>query len=185
MQTITVLLIVPPRNTVIYQYLYMRIFKKFQKAIFFYKYVFINSSPGTECDTKSIFISARWNVFSLVQDLNSKFSFSQTRCLTKAEEPPRPYYLPIAGGTIIGFIPFPRVLVLGEMYSASSRIWTRVAVCISLSELCLLNKTIVLVCFIFRFFFLGGGLLVLFYSFVSVVIVVLYFFPQNCEIKTI
>ena len=41
------------------------------------------------------------------------------------------YYLPIAGGRIIGFIPFPRVLVLCEMQSASSTIWTRVAVFIS------------------------------------------------------
>ena len=32
------------------------------------------------------------------------------------------YYLPIAGGRIIGFIPFPRVLVLCEMQPASSRI---------------------------------------------------------------
>ncbi len=28
-----------------------------------------------------------------------------TFCLTKAEEPSLSYYLPIAGGTIIGFIP--------------------------------------------------------------------------------
>ena len=48
--------------------------------------------------------------------------------LTKAEEPSLPYYLPIAGGRIIGFIPFPRVLVLCEMQSVSSRVWTRVAV---------------------------------------------------------
>ena len=47
--------------------------------------------------------------------LNSEFSFSS--CLTKAEEPSLPYYLPIAGGRIIGFIPFPRVLVLCEMQS--------------------------------------------------------------------
>ena len=33
-----------------------------------------------------------------------------------------PYYLPIAGGRVIGFIPFPRVLVLCEMQSVSSRI---------------------------------------------------------------
>ena len=36
-----------------------------------------------------------------------------------------PTILPIAGGRIIGFIPFLRVLVLCEMQSASSRIWTR------------------------------------------------------------
>ena len=53
--------------------------------------------------------------------LNSEFSFSLTSCLTKAEEPNLPYYLPIAGGIIIGFIPFPRVLVLCEMQSVLSR----------------------------------------------------------------
>ena len=45
-----------------------------------------------------------------------------------------PYYLPISGGRIIGFIPFPRVLVLCEMHSASSKIWTRVAVSISYDD---------------------------------------------------
>ena len=44
------------------------------------------------------------------------------------------YYLPIAGGRIIGFIPFPRVLVLCEMQSVSSRIWTRLAVSISYDD---------------------------------------------------
>ena len=48
-----------------------------------------------------------------------------------AEEPSLPYYLPIAGKRIIGFIPFPRVLVLCEMQSVSLRIWTRVAMSIS------------------------------------------------------
>ena len=33
--------------------------------------------------------------------LNSEFSFSQTSCLTKVEEPSLPYYLPIPGGRII------------------------------------------------------------------------------------
>ena len=65
---------------------------------------------------------------SSITGLNSEFSFSKTSCLTKAEEPGLSYYLPIAGGRIIGFIPFPRVLVLCEMQSVSSRIWTRVAV---------------------------------------------------------
>ena len=51
-----------------------------------------------------------------------------------AEEPSLPYYLLIAGGRIIGFIPFPRVLVLCEMQSVSSRIWTRVAVSISYDD---------------------------------------------------
>ena len=51
-----------------------------------------------------------------------------------AEEPSLPYYLPIAGGRIIGFIPFPRVLVLCEKQSVFSRIWTRVAVSISYAD---------------------------------------------------
>ena len=50
------------------------------------------------------------------------------------EEPRLPYYLLTAGGRIIGFIPFPRVLVLCEMQSVSSRIWTRVTVSISNDE---------------------------------------------------
>ena len=66
--------------------------------------------------------------------LNSEFSLSSTSCLTKAEEPSPSYYLPIAGGRIIRFIPFPRVLVLCEMQSVSSRIWTRVAVSISCED---------------------------------------------------
>ena len=53
---------------------------------------------------------------------------------TKAEEPSLPYYLSIAGGRLIGFIPFPRVLVLCEMQSISSRIWTRVVVSISYDD---------------------------------------------------
>ena len=77
--------------------------------------------------TKSIFKRS-------LTGLNSEFSFSYTKFLTKAEEPSLPYYLPIAGGRIIGFIPFPRVLVLCEMQSVSSRIWTRVAVSISYDD---------------------------------------------------
>ena len=45
-----------------------------------------------------------------------------------------PYYLPIPGGRIIEFIPFPRVFVLWEMKSVSSRIWTRAAVSISYDD---------------------------------------------------
>ena len=66
--------------------------------------------------------------------MNSEFSFSLTSCLTKAEEPSLPYYLPIAGERIIGFTPYPRVLVLCEMQSVSSRIWTCVDVSISYDD---------------------------------------------------
>ena len=51
-----------------------------------------------------------------------------------AEEPSLSYYLPIAGGRIIRFIPFPRVLGLCEMQSASSRVWTCVAMSISYDD---------------------------------------------------
>ena len=62
--------------------------------------------------------------------LNSEFTFFWTSRLTKAEETSLPYYLPIAWGGIIGFIPFPRVLVLCELQSVSFRIWTRLTVSI-------------------------------------------------------
>ena len=81
---------------------------------------FPNPSTRAGYDTRSIFKRS-------LAGFNSEFSFSWTSCLTKAEEPSLPYYLPIAGGRIIGFIPFSRVLVLCEMQSVLSRNWTRVA----------------------------------------------------------
>ena len=45
------------------------------------------------------------------------FKRSLTGLNSEAEEPNLSYYLPITGGRIIGFIPFPRVLVLCEMQS--------------------------------------------------------------------
>ena len=85
--------------------------------------ILTNPSDRAGYDTKSIFKRS-------LTGLNSEFSFSYTSCLTEAKEPSLPYYLPITGGRIIGFIPFPRVLVLCEMQSASFRIWTRIAVSI-------------------------------------------------------
>ena len=92
-----------------------------------YLSIFTNPSTWAGYDTRSIFKQS-------LTGLNSEFSFSYTSYLTKAEEPSLPYYLPIVGGRIIGFIPFPRVLVLCEMQSVSSRIWTRVAVSISYDD---------------------------------------------------
>ena len=89
--------------------------------------IFTNPSARARYDTRSIF---KWSLTGL----NSEFSFSLTSCLTKAEEPSLPYYLPIAGGRIFGFIPFPRVLGLCEMQSVRSRIWTLVAVSISCDD---------------------------------------------------
>ena len=86
-----------------------------------------NPSARAGYDTRSIFKRS-------LTGLNSEFSFSLTSGLTKAEEPSLPHYLPIAGGRIIGFIPFPSVLVLCEMQSVSSRIWTRFAVSISYDD---------------------------------------------------
>ena len=85
--------------------------------------LFTDPSAWAGYDTRSIF---KRNLTGL----NSEFSFSLTSCLTKAEELSLSYYLPIAGGRIIGFIPFPGVLALCEMQSVSSRFWTRVAVSI-------------------------------------------------------
>ena len=86
-----------------------------------------NPSARAGYDTRPIFKRS-------LTGLNSEFSFSKTSCLTKAEEPGLLYYLPIAGGRIIGFIPFQRVLVLCKIPSASSRILTRVAVSISYDD---------------------------------------------------
>ena len=95
--------------------------------IYIYIYIFTNPSDRAGYDTRSIF---KWSLTGL----NSGFSFSCTSCLTKAEEPSLPYYWPIAGGRIIGFIPFPRVLVLCEMQSVLSRIWTPVTMSISYDD---------------------------------------------------
>ena len=86
--------------------------------------IFTNPSARAGYDTRSVFKRS-------FTGLNSEFSFSKTSCLTKAEEISLSYYLPIAGGRIVRFIPFPRVLVLCEMLSVSSRIWTRITVSIS------------------------------------------------------
>ena len=93
-----------------------------------YIYIFTNPSARAGYDTRSICFKRS------LTGLNSEFSFSLTSCLTKAQEPSLSYYLPIAIGRIIGFIPFPKELVLCEMQSVSSRIWTRVAVSISYDD---------------------------------------------------
>ena len=89
--------------------------------------IFTNPSSRSGYDTRSIFKRS-------LTGLNSEFSFSYTSCLSKAVEISLPYYLPIAGRRIIGFIPFPRVLVLCKIQLAWSRIWTRVVVSISYDD---------------------------------------------------
>ena len=65
--------------------------------------------------------------------LNSEFSLSKTCCLTKVIEPSLTYY-----STDVceekKFIPIPKFLVLCEMQTASSRIRSWVAGCISYNE---------------------------------------------------
>ena len=74
-------------------YIYINIYGK--KYIYNYFLnvgsIFINPSARAGYDTRSIFKQS-------LTGLNSEFSFSLTSCLTKAEEPSLPYYLPIAGG---------------------------------------------------------------------------------------
>ena len=89
--------------------------------------LFTNPSTRAGYDTRSIFKQC-------LTGLDLEFSFSETSCPTKTEELSLPNNLPMAGGRIIWFIPFPRVLVLCEMQSASSRIWTCVTVSISYDD---------------------------------------------------
>ena len=97
------------------------------RQVFMRLFIFTSPSSRAWYDTRSIFKQS-------LTGFNSEFSFSYTSCLNKAEEPSLSYYLPIAGGRIIGVIPFPRVLVLCEMQSFSYRIWTRVTVSISYDD---------------------------------------------------
>ena len=87
------------------------------------KYIFTKLSERPGWSTRPIFKQSLTGV-------TWEISFSKTGCLTKAGEHNLPYNLLIDGGRIIESIPFPRVLVLCEMQSVSSRIWTRVTVSI-------------------------------------------------------
>ena len=79
------------------------------------RYIFTHPSILARRDTRS-------NFKQKLTGLNSEFSFSYTSCHTKVKEPSLLYYLLIAGGRIVGFIPFPRVLAQCEMQTASFQI---------------------------------------------------------------
>ena len=64
--------------------------------------------------------------------LNSEFFFSGTDYHAKVKENSLPYYLPIVGRRKIGCLPFSRVFALCEMQKASSQIWSRVTVSLSI-----------------------------------------------------
>ena len=82
-------------------------------------YTYLPTPPLRQDMTRGQFFKRR------LTGLNSEFSFSP-----RLKNLVYPTILPIAGGRIIGFIPFPRVLVLCEMQSVLSRIWTCVTVSI-------------------------------------------------------
>ena len=93
------------------------------RVLFWLSFIFTNPSAQAGYDTRSIF-KAKFNRFKFI-------IFPSPRLVAS---PSLPYYLPIAGRRIIGFIPFPRVLMLCEMQSVSARIWTRVTVSISYDD---------------------------------------------------
>ena len=99
--------------------------------------IFTNPSARAGYDTRSIFKQS-------LTGLHSEFSFSQTCCLSKAEEPSLYHYLPIAGRRIFGCLPFPRVLVLCEMQYSPS-IWNRIAVSISYDDNHYITGTIIII----------------------------------------
>ena len=59
------------------------------------------------------------------------FSLLKIGSHTNVKKLSLPYYLPLAGRRIFGFIPFLRVLARWEMQTASLRVWTRVSMSIS------------------------------------------------------
>ena len=93
-------------------------------GIYIYIYIYIYITPLYKPDvTQSQF-------FCSFMGLNFEFSFSKTGCHTKVKEPSLLNYLPITRRRIVGVIPF-SVLALLEIQTASSSIWTQVAMSIS------------------------------------------------------
>ena len=111
-------------------------------CIYIYIYIYIYCHPQTDRFVVSQLFSVARQVGYL--KLGSKPSQLYVRLSIRPlgqqayhiymKKPSLLYYLPIAGGKIIGFIPFPRVFVLCEMLSVSSRILTRFAVSISYDD---------------------------------------------------
>ena len=80
-------------------------------------YAFTNTSAQAGCDTG---VEQVWIQSFLSPRLIAWLSLS--------------HYLPTASEGIIGFIPFPRVLVVCEIQSVSPKIWTCVTVSISYDD---------------------------------------------------
>ena len=84
-------------------------------------YIFTNPFARAGCDTRSIF-DAEVGI--------QNFPSPNLVAILRLKSPVCPTIVPIAGGRIVGFIPFPIVLVISEMQTALSSIWTRVTVSI-------------------------------------------------------
>ena len=91
-------------------------------------YTFINPFTRTKYNKRSVLKRS-------LTDLNSESSFILTSCHTKVKEPSLTHYLLIAGGRIVWYMPFQRKLMLWEMKTTSSRIWTQIAVSISYDDI--------------------------------------------------
>ena len=72
-------------------------------------------------------VSLNRNFTGLIQDC----PFTRPVVIPRLKKKILPYYLPIANGKRIGFIPFPWLLLQCKMLIISSRIWTRVILFIS------------------------------------------------------
>ena len=96
------------------------------KTSFIYKsnnYVLTKPTAWAGCDTRSI--------LSRVQQVWSQSFPSRLVVIPRSKSSVCPPLYPWLEGGIIGFIPFPKVLTVCEMQTASSRVWTQAAVSIS------------------------------------------------------
>ena len=111
-----------PLSFFLYIYIYIYLSVSLSLSLSLSLYIYTNPFTQRGWDIRSIFNGS-------LTGSNSQFSFSLTRCHTNVEDSS----LPIAGGRTIGFIPFLRVFVQCEIQTASFRIWTRVAVFITMT----------------------------------------------------
>ena len=84
---------------------------------------FSNPSMQAGWDTRLIF---KWSLAGL----NSEFLSSRPVVIPSLKSPVSDTFLPIVWDRIIGFIPYLMVLVLCEMQTALTGIWTQVALSI-------------------------------------------------------
>ena len=95
-------------------------------SLYIYIYIYTNFSARARCYT-------RWIFKRSLTVLNSKYPFSSSSC-RKVKEPSLPNYLSIASVRRVRCMPFPRVLMLCEMQTILSRIWTQIDMFISKND---------------------------------------------------